>query len=289
MIEGLQSLTIEAFWQKFATVQKCADYIASIKWANGFSCTQCGHSNYCKGSKYGDRQCTRCNKIESVTANTLFHSMKVPLDKALFMLYLIVTDKKGCPSTQLARQTGLQQKTCWLFHQKAMAAMASNNIHPLEGDVDIVLTTVNVMNHNQKGQKTTKQVKVLVGIEKKGRGAARTYVKVIRANSKKSVQAFICQKVDDCAVINMDDAVLQRCSDLQPLNSEGLDKALDHRVITTMINWLYTRHGHVTYLQQYLDEYCYRYNRHRMKGEIMDDIISRMVWHKPMMRKLSAN
>jgi len=53
-----------------------------------------------------------------------------------------------------------------------------------------------------------------------------------------------------------------------------------------MINWLYARHGHVTYLQDYLNEYCYRYNRHRMKGEILDDIISRMVRHRPMTCKM---
>ena len=48
---------------------------------------------------------------------------------------------------------------------------------------------------------------------------------------------------------------------------ERPDKALAHRVVTNMINWLYARHGHVTYLQDYLNEYCYRYSRHRMKGE----------------------
>lgn len=288
MTEELKSLTIEAFRARFSKVQQCVDYIASVKWANGFICKQCGHNKYCNGSRYGDRQCTRCNKIESVTANTLFHSMKIPLDKALYMLYLIVTDKKGCPSTQLARQTGLQQKTCWLFHRKAMAAMASNNIHPLEGDVDVVETKVKVINSDQQGRRVSEQVKILVGIEKKGKGAARTYAKVIRPNSKYSVQAFIRQKVDDCANINMDDAVSQRCYNALPINGEGLDKALDQRVITTMLNWLYARHGHVTYLQQYLDEYCYRYNRHRMKGEILDDIITRMVWHKPLIRKLKA-
>ncbi|HNI93001.1 MAG TPA: hypothetical protein PLA95_06725, partial [Saprospiraceae bacterium] len=61
--------------------------------------------------------------------------------------------------------------------------------------------------------------------------------------------------------------------------------ALAHRVVTNMINWLYARHGHVTYLQDYLNEYCYRYSRHRMKGEILDDIISRMVRHRPMSEK----
>ncbi len=119
MNEEFKSLTIDAFRQKFSTTEQCIDYLASCKWGNGYSCRQCGHTNYCKGAHYGDRQCTRCNKIESAKANTLFHSMKIPLDQAFYMLYLIVIDKKGCPSTQLARQTGLQLKTCLLFPERS--------------------------------------------------------------------------------------------------------------------------------------------------------------------------
>ncbi|MCO6472007.1 MAG: hypothetical protein WA008_03780, partial [Saprospiraceae bacterium] len=75
------------------------------------------------------------------------------------------------------------------------------------------------------------------------------------------------------------------CYGQQTSGCEGLDKALDQRVVRNMLNWLYARHGYVTYLQDYLNEYCYRYNRHRMKGEILDDIITRMVRHKPMTQR----
>ena len=69
--------------------------------------------------------------------------MKIPLETAFYMLFLIVTDKKGCPSTHLARQTGLQQKTCWLFRRKVMAAMESDHQHLLEGEVDLVEIELN--------------------------------------------------------------------------------------------------------------------------------------------------
>ncbi len=47
----------------------------------------------------------------------------------------------------------------------------------------------------------------------------------------------------------------------------------------------YSQLSIVTYIQDYLNEYCYRYNRHRMKGEILDDIITRMVRHEPCTAK----
>ena len=288
MNEEFKSLTIDAFRQKFSTIEQCIDYLASCKWGNGYSCRQCGHTSYCKGAHYGDRQCTRCNKIESAKANTLFHSMKIPLDQAFYMLYLIVIDKKGCPSTQLARQTGLQLKTCLLFRRKVMMAMTSNDIHPLEGEVDVVTTTVSIVKADKHGKKRPRKVKVLIGIEKKGGGAARSYVKVIGRASARKAKAFIGKKIDSQATINMDEAARRCCNGHCIMPGEGPDKALAHRVVTNMINWLYARHGHVTYLQDYLNEYCYRYNRHRMKGEILDDIISRMVRHRPMTGKISA-
>ncbi|KXK16403.1 MAG: ISXO2-like transposase domain protein, partial [Candidatus Parvibacillus calidus] len=141
---------------------------------------------------------------------------------------------------------------------------------------------------DKHGKKRPRKVKVLIGIEKKGGGAARSYVKVIGRASTRKAKAFIGKKIDSQATINMDEAARRCCNGHCIMPGEGPDKALAHRVVTNMINWLYARHGHVTYLQDYLNEYCYRYNRHRMKGEILDDIISRMVRHRPMTGKISA-
>ena len=286
MYDELQSLTIDDFRQRFSTVEQCIDHIASVKWAEGYICKQCGHTNYCKGSAYGSRQCTRCNKVESVKVDTLFQNMKIPMNTAFYMLYLIVIDKKGCSSTQLARQTGLTQKTCLYFHRKVMEAMASTDRHPLEGDVDVVEVVVDIVKPDKNGKRKLKKTRILLGIEKKGGGAARSYVSVIGQASKKKSQAFIARKIDGQATINLDEAAQQCCYGHKTDGCEGLNKALASRVVRNLLNWLYARHGYVTYLQNYLNEYCYRYNRHRMKGEILDDIISRMVRHKPMTQKM---
>ncbi|QLH27999.1 MAG: hypothetical protein HWD63_00430 [Candidatus Parvibacillus calidus] len=50
MNEEFKSLTIDAFRQKFSTIEQCIEYLASCKWGNGYSCRQCGHNNYCKGA-----------------------------------------------------------------------------------------------------------------------------------------------------------------------------------------------------------------------------------------------
>ena len=37
----------------------------------------------------------------------------------------------------MSRKLQLRQKTCWLFKQKVMQAMASSDQHPLEGKVEV--------------------------------------------------------------------------------------------------------------------------------------------------------
>ncbi|HBH24388.1 MAG TPA: IS1595 family transposase, partial [Cytophagales bacterium] len=55
-----------------------------------------------------------------------------------------------------------------------------------------------------------------------------------------------------------------------------------HRAIMMFRAWLRGIHHSVKHLQSYLDEYCYRFNRHLMKGEIFANLIGRMVAHSPV-------
>jgi hypothetical protein len=54
-----------------------------------------------------------------------------------------------------------------------------------------------------------------------------------------------------------------------------------HRMVMTLRGWLRGMHHHVWHLQDYLDEYCYRFNRSSMKAGIFDSLMLRMVKAPP--------
>jgi len=54
-----------------------------------------------------------------------------------------------------------------------------------------------------------------------------------------------------------------------------------HCVVMNLRSWLRGVHHHVNDLQDYLNEYCYRFNRGFMKGNIFDNLLNRMVISKP--------
>jgi hypothetical protein len=67
------------------------------------------------------------------------------------------TNKKGIASTELSRKLGLRQKTCWLFQQKVMKAMASSGRYPLMGKVEVDETVVGEQEEGVVGRQNNRK------------------------------------------------------------------------------------------------------------------------------------
>ncbi|MGK7395530.1 MAG: transposase, partial [Candidatus Cyclobacteriaceae bacterium M3_2C_046] len=51
MFEHFQGRSLFKFTQTFSTTEKCKDYLAQIKWNDGFNCPSCGHQQCWNGVK----------------------------------------------------------------------------------------------------------------------------------------------------------------------------------------------------------------------------------------------
>lgn len=112
----------EQLEKRFDTEDVCLEFLASQKWADGFSCRHCGHTNYCKGKTPYSRRCTRCKHEESATAHTIFHRCRIPLTKA-FELAFMVCEQPGISSYEISRRIDIRQMTCWKFKRKIIACL----------------------------------------------------------------------------------------------------------------------------------------------------------------------
>ena len=283
-----KSLSIFEFQTRFSEEENCYAYLAELKWSNGYSCKKCGHTRYCNGVKTHDRQCTRCNYLESPTSGTIFHKVKFSILKAFWIVYYLSTSKKGMSSTELSRKLQLRQKTCWLFRMKVLQAMALDTEIPLEGKVELNGCE---LGHKRKSvthiKKKSKNL-VIIAIEKKGKGISRINAQYIDKYDKKNIQPFILNKIDHRATIKTNAwSTYQAMSKEMPnlkskkLNESGTHLWLTHRVMNSLSSWLRGIHGHARHLQFYLNEYCYRFNCHLMKEGLFEKLIYRMVQHKP--------
>jgi transposase-like protein len=285
----LENLSIFEFSEKFGEESACYEYLAELKWGGReFECRRCKNTNACKGNGLYTKKCTRCHYQESVTAHTLFHRCRFPMVKAFYIIYFVSTTKGGISALELSRKLNLRAKTCWLFKRKVMAAMASSKVHPMEGDVEVDEFVVGAKEEGVTGRQSGRKKKVAIAVEKKGKGVSRIYARVIKDYSKCSILPFIQDHISPAAIVKTDGWSAYKAMKKEfPYHtselSDGGNNFLQlHRCIMMIKAWLRGVHHSVQDLQPYLDEYCYRYNRHLMKKGIFENLTQRMMLHKPL-------
>jgi hypothetical protein len=107
----------------FNSEEKCYEFLAELKWSNGFTCRKCGNTNYCQGKTPYSRRCTKCKTDESSAAGTIFHNCKFPISKAFYIAYSVCKGKEEISSYEFARRLSLRQMTCWNFKTKIRNAI----------------------------------------------------------------------------------------------------------------------------------------------------------------------
>lgn len=286
----LANQSLFEFQKHFQTVDQCKQYLYDIKWGDGkaFKCRKCGNTNACEAITPFTKQCTKCKSNESATADTLFHRCKFDLVKAFHIVYFVSTTKGGISAAELGRKLDLRRKTAWLFKRKVMAAMASSEQHPMEGEVVVDEFFVGGKDSKSKGRKSGNKKQVVIAVEKKGKGVSRVYARVIDRASKAEILPFIRTHVSREAKIKTDKwsaykgLSTEYAHHTAVLSEQGSNFNQIHRCIMMLKAWLRGIHHHVRDLQAYLDEYTYRYNRHRMETGLTENLLRRMVAAKPL-------
>lgn len=102
----------------FSSEEECFMFLANFKWGKGFKCRRCGNTKESKENDFYSRRCSKCGTAESITAHTIFHKLKFPLDKAFYITYAVFTTKEKLNVSDLAREIDLNYKSCMKFKMK---------------------------------------------------------------------------------------------------------------------------------------------------------------------------
>ncbi len=290
----LKELDRQVFTERFTTKQDRYEFLSDLKWGDGYSCKRCNSTAYIKGKQPASRRCSKCGYDESTTADTLFHKLKFDILKAFGMLYEITTSKKGANSIWLAERSGLNQKTTWLFRRKVQSAMKSGQRYPLEDEVHVDEFEIGAPQKGEQGRgKGDKKMRVVIAIEHRDGRSGRGYAKVIEDYSAKSLKPLFDTHIENDAHILTDGwsgygPLRQEYPDLeQTLSNKGKNFKMLHIQIRDFKNWLRGVHSYCNreYLQKYIDEYFFRFNRRNHRTSILDKILERCALHRPVTLK----
>jgi hypothetical protein len=115
-------------YEQFSTLYPdnltCYRFLETLKWENGYTCKKCGNTKYFAGTTKFARRCSRCGYNESITAFTIFHGIKFPIEKAFYITYLTVIGKRNTTLEALADMLKLGSNTIWVFKTKVKNRIA---------------------------------------------------------------------------------------------------------------------------------------------------------------------
>ena len=279
------TLSIFEFQQRFADGNACFEYLALLKWKDGYCCKKCGCSSFTKGYQPFARRCAFCRYDESATAHTIFHNLKFSIQKAFYAVFRYCK-KKGISSYELAKETGISQPTAWLFHCKLQQAFASSSKNPLTGQVHIDEFVTGGPEKGKPGRSDGKKKKTLIMVEVRAGGkTGRVYCRKITNYKKDTLYPIIEAIVTaDAEVITDEYPSYDKLKEKFPAarqrkSNTGKYFPLLHQQVMNLKGWLRGIHHQCSdkHYQKYLDEYCFRTNRRNTEQYIFRNIMQRIV------------
>lgn len=284
--------SLAALEARFTTEAACLEYLATLRWPEGFVCPQCGGGQAWHTAR-GLWHCQQCRTQTSVTAGTLFHRTRLPLRLWFRAIWHITSQKYGANALGLQRILGLgSYGTAWQWLHKLRRAMVRPGRDQLTGCVQVDETYVGGRKKpGKRGRGAAGKVLVAIAVEDKGpEGIGRIRLQPLRDASAKSLGGFVGAMIAPGSVVATDDwsgygSLASVGYTHRVLSSKEL--ALPHLVASLVKRWLLgTYQGAVkpTHLAYYLDEFTFRFNRRtsRSRGKLFYRLVQHAVLVDPV-------
>ncbi len=273
MTEDFPKSEIE-FDQRFSDEAACYHYLFTMKWPQGFICEACHYHYFWHSSKHM-YICQRCQHQHSLTAGTIMDSTKKPRTYWFKAMWWFTTRKSGINAVNLQELVGLgSYNTAWAWPQKLRRCTIRKQREKLSGHVEVDEFFIGGQKSGKRGRGSTGKAIVVATVERNGKQLGRIRLKVISDCSHDSLAAFIHDTVLPGSTVHTDGWKGYGSLDKhnychqQIFQNRSRDKQSvlpGVHLIASLVKRLIigTHQGRFDpcYLQNYLDEYVFRFNR----------------------------
>lgn len=131
-------MTYSRFLELFPDNDACLEHLKGKFFADGTECPKCG-----KASKFhrikgrSAYSCQYCGHHVYPTAGTIFHKSTVSLQLWFFAVYLMSSTRCGISAKQLEREIGVTYKTAHRMFKMIRTLLSERDDEPLSGDVEV--------------------------------------------------------------------------------------------------------------------------------------------------------
>lgn len=273
------TFTYSEFLEMFPDNEACLAYLKEQFYADGTECPKCGKaSKFHRITGRSAYSCQYCGYHAYPTAGTIFHKSSVSLQLWFFAIYLMSSTRCGISAKQLEREIGVTYKTAHRMFKQIRTLLSDEGEPPLSGDVEVdesgyggrprAYEKRNKIGHLRRTYRPT----MLAMVERRGRVRPR----VIDGRTTPAIHSTVRTHVLGDSILFTDE---YRTYEKLARDHYRGHKRIKHiaQVYVDGDTHTQTVEGFfglfkngvrgvyhsisVQYLQRYLDEYAFRYNR----------------------------
>ncbi len=286
--------TIMTFLLHCHSEKWCEQYLIRVRWPEGMECAYCKKKEfYPRLPKRRAYQCKSCKRFLHPTAGTIFHRTRGSLMRWFVTIFFMATDKRGVSALYLSEQLGVSYPTAWAMLQRIRRAMAKRDAsYKLGGHVEIDEMFIGAPTEGKKRGRGAEKTPVIVAVSfvpGKGEKEKEEYMgyakmRVLKKINEETVVAFAKDVLMPGSIVRSDGLSVYPSlekhgfiHDRNPVNAQKAHVLLPHvhLFISNCKAFVQgTPHGlSETRLQQYLDEFTYRFNRRKRHKELFDRLL----------------
>lgn len=269
-------ISLPVFLAQYGSEEQCRQALFQQRWPQGFRCPDCGHAGHCRLTQREVFQCNRCKRQVSLTSGTLFADTKLPLRTWFLAIYLLTQNKNGISALSLRRQLGVSYNTAWLIKHKLMQAMVErDHERPLSGQIQLDDAYWGGERHGgRSGRGSPGKTPFVAAVQCTPDGhPVRMRMDVVTGFRKTVLSAWAQRCLTPGSAVVSDGlncfpgVTWAGCSHEAIVTGGGVPTELAFVWVNTLLgNVKNALHGtyhalRPKYLQRYLSEFCYRFNR----------------------------
>lgn len=292
------------FSEHYPDESSCRQAFKAYRDKVGVVCPRCGGTQHYWKSDRDQYQCKSCGTRQTLRSHTVMHGSKLPFRYWFIAMHLLTSTKKSFSALELQRQLGHKfYEPVWNLLHKLRRAMGTRDeqyslIETIELDDGFFSIDTKKQEKGQplkRGRGSQKKSKVLVMAEseavkdqtiKKGKPRKVRHVKMVVMPDLKSdtVTSIVEKTVSVSAKIHSDDSTSY--TDLSGAVAEHHPQVVSKEQINTTLPWVHIaisnakrmlldvyHHIDPQYLQSYLNEFCYKFNRQYFGEKLFDRLL----------------